>query len=155
MTPPELVTTLTAIVATKPRLRVLAADAADAATAAVAAAFISDPSRRWWWESVNTRSKSFEYDADGLAILDAIMSNVGEPLLLFATDDESPPWMVISGPWQDLRSLVAETQFFEFLLVDAALSWIVFDTHHNRLLIAGDHPALEGADGPLGPDRQG
>jgi hypothetical protein len=63
-------------------------------------------------------------------------------VFLVITDDELPPWVVVSGAWNGVRHLLSEARFFEFFVVNTSLRWIVFDTHDNRLVVGGDRAAL-------------
>ena len=135
---------LNLVMRARPGLRVLSQDEASELTARVAARFISDPSRLWWWEALREPAAGFPYQGEeGLERLDAIVGEAAsDPLFMFITASNFPPWTVVAGKWDDLRELVGESSFFEFFVVSRATDWIVFDTHHNEVLVAGAHPAV-------------
>lgn len=82
----------------------------------------------WWW-----RLKS-----DNLTeLLRSLIGTDDGQAYLLVTDDEPPPWPIYQGPWSALIGVVLEQHFFEYALVASDLSWIVFDTHHDELIVAG------------------
>jgi hypothetical protein len=101
------------------------------------------PARKWWWEAA-ARAKRRRYEGEGLSTVDKlVLARVG-PLYLVITDDEAPPWIAVSGKWPTIRSLLEESRFFEFFIVDGARAWAMFDTHHNELVIVGPGPMDRG-----------
>lgn len=104
----------------------------------VAVKFVRDRRHHWWWENLRELPKRIQYQDDGLALLDGILEHDTGLLNLVITDDEEAPWPMIVGTWNDLRSYLGSLHFFEFFLFDASQSWMVFDTHHNELLVIGD-----------------
>ncbi len=135
---------LNLVMRARPDLRLLSRDEGDELAARVAARFISDPSRLWWWEALREPAATFAYEGEeGLAKLDAIVGEApgSDPLFLFITASNFPPWTVVAGKWDDLREFVGESGFFEFFVVNHGTDWVVFDTHHNEVIVAGAHPA--------------
>lgn len=57
--------------------------------------------------------------------------------MLVVTDDERTPWPVYSGDTKAIIATLKESRFFEYILADPHLNWIVFDTHSNELISAG------------------
>lgn len=100
--------------------------------------FNLDDSRVWWWERlVPQKSESYE-ESECLRRLGEYLSTVdANDLVLVATDDESPPWVAVNAQWSILRRIVEELPFFEFFIVDKGLTWIIFDTHLNTLVMGG------------------
>jgi len=95
----------------------------------------------WWWEGLSTKASSISYGSeDGLDVLISVLPTTAENLYLFATDDEAPPWVCVSGTGQALVALLRELPCFEFFVVDAMLTWIVFDTHQNQLIALNRSP---------------
>jgi len=106
---------------------------------AVADAFVDDREHLWWWESLRTPAKVGSYGKnDGLAHLQMILGCKSGSLVLVVTDDEGPPWSAVRGALPRLIGMLRDHQYFEYFLVDDSFSWIVFDTHHNALVIAGE-----------------
>lgn len=90
----------------------------------------------WWWQSLCKVDQRVPYGGqDGLAILEDMLQFHGNGYIVF-TGDESPPWTVIQGSFAKLMTLVRELPFIEFFLVDSEIKWVVFDTHHNELIVS-------------------
>lgn len=118
-------------------LSVLSPEATEALVDRVAAKFSVDRSRQWWWEGL-PGARVIECDpADELAALRRMLPQ-HEALALVVTDDESPPWIAVSGAWPALSQMLHEARLFEFFVVPDRLDWIVFSTHDNRLVVSGD-----------------
>ena len=60
-----------------------------------------------------------------------------ESVFLVPTDDESPPWPVFTGSIFYVIELLKEIRFFEYFLTDKNGTWVIFDTHHNTLVVTG------------------
>ena len=59
-----------------------------------------------------------------------------QPDLVLVVTDESPPGIgAVRGTMSQLLDLVRGAPWFEFAVVPEDLSWIVFDTHHNTLVL--------------------
>lgn len=103
----------------------------------IANKFIIDRSKIWWWESLTSNSFVIEYgEEDGLKILENLISN-DQPVFLFVTDDEPEPWNVFIGNFGCILDVLKNQRFFEYFIVSEEIEWVVFDTHHNSLFIAG------------------
>lgn len=111
-------------------------DAADYLRALIAT-YVQDPNRVWLWESLKPPHKEFCYgDGNGLQLVcDLIRGN--PRVCLMVTDDESPPWPAFEGSLQQIVELIGRQHFFEYALVDPKLDWVLFDTHHNSIVVAG------------------
>lgn len=57
--------------------------------------------------------------------------------LILIVTDEAPPSGAVRGTAVQLIRLLRDCYGFEFAIVPADLEWIVFDTHHNVLVGAG------------------
>jgi len=80
---------------------------------------------------------------DGADAFSVLRSNIGdlELVRLVVTDDEPQPWPVFEGPLEEILVVLQETRYFEYFLVPGVNDggrWIVFDTHHNQLVWAGE-----------------
>lgn len=115
----------------------LPAQVAEERVKKIAESFVSDPARRWWWDSIIGPSKRIAYDtADGLARLAELVKQDSD-VDLIVTDDSDPPWPVYSGDAKSIIDVLRDCRFFEYILAARDGSWIVFDTHMNELVIAG------------------
>jgi len=80
-------------------------------------------------------AKTISYgDEDGLEIIGRVIPNNPE-VILFVTDDESRPWPAFKGHLSNILTLIGEVRFFEYILTDEKLDWLVFDTHYNALVL--------------------
>lgn len=101
--------------------------------------FSIDANRIWWWENL-AGAITVPYEEDhAWAALDRWVDRFGaKKLVLVATGDEAPPWLGVRGNWPALRDLLKDLPYFEFFIVDDAVSAVIFDTHHNALVMAGE-----------------
>lgn len=99
--------------------------------------YVTDINKIWWWESLSTECERIEYgDSDGLKIIREKFTE--DPVvLLFVSDDNPQPWPVFRGVLSEILELIGEVHFFEYILADQNLNWLIFDTHHNTLVITG------------------
>lgn len=134
----ELIEHLTSAANARSGLRVLTPADAERVRIAVASRFGFDPEKVWWWTSEGSRGQARRYEgSDGLGELRRALAEMEAPLYLVATDDSGPPWLCIEGTAEALIELVGETRFFEYFVVDRELTQVVFDTHHNTLVLFG------------------
>lgn len=91
---------------------------------------------RWWWCEL-PEAEVLHYGDDEPARLILSRLPPQTPARLVITDDESPPWPVIAGPLRNLLDLIGEHRFFEYMLAADDASWLIFDTHHNDLVMTG------------------
>ncbi len=97
------------------------------------------PGDCWWWENAPGVKLLDNYsEADGIAALRAALACQESEVTLVITDDDFPPWNAIRGDLDIICYCLEELPFFEYFLVDESRSWVLFDTHHNELLIHGD-----------------
>lgn len=115
----------------------LSEEASTKVTNALQARFVREPEQTWWWSSLADDPVMIDYgDGDGLAAVSRILPSE-ENAYLIITDDERPPWPVIHGRIKHLLLLLKEVRFCEYCIMGEAYTWVIFDTHHNRLVIAG------------------
>jgi len=101
-------------------------------------AFIDPLAGQWWWQNINGESVTIEYgEHDGLSVIQDLITN-SEPVYFIPTDDECPPWPIFLGNRDKIVELVRELRYFEFILTDKNITWAVFDTHHNSIVVVGD-----------------
>ena len=122
-----------------PSVRKLSDEEAGAAVDAVAKRWEIDTDANWWWEGLSAEHHAIPYDDDGLDKLAQIAPTDARAHLVI-TDDELPPWPVLTGTVGDLIGVLRELPFCEFFLVDPKHEWIVFDTHESQLVVAGTPP---------------
>ncbi len=136
----ELRQSILASAKAKMQVRVLPDADAEAILHECARSFVEDPRKTWWWESpkAGLDVATVDYGDDGLHELDRLLLRSKDPLFLVATDDEPPPWLVLQGPWESLRGIIGENRNFEFFVFDPVRSRLLFDTHHNRLVLLGN-----------------
>ncbi|WP_089727412.1 DUF6756 family protein [Candidatus Thiosymbion oneisti] len=99
--------------------------------------FIDPLSGQWWWENLRGESVTIQYgDNDGLSVVSDLVGRAGS-VFLVPTDDENPPWPIFIGHIEKIIDLLRELRFFEYFITDKNNTWIVFDTHHNTLVVSG------------------
>ncbi len=112
----------------------------------VAANFVEDlggryqrsPNAAWWWQDLSTPSERVHYGDEDAILLILAKLDKSQPARLVITDDEAQPWPVVAGSVGELLKLVLDQRYFEYMLAAVDGSWIVFDTHHNELVFAGE-----------------
>jgi hypothetical protein len=62
----------------------------------------------------------------------------GTDLVLLVTDESAIPSGAVRGSAEQLVQLLRDCPGFEFAMIPSDLRWIVFDTHHNTLVGAGE-----------------
>jgi hypothetical protein len=131
---------LRALAARDPRITVLDEKTAEAVAKRVVERFVIDSDRTWWWESLRDVTEVVSYEGENG--LERLAERIGtEPnVYLLATNEQAKPHGVLAGPLDALLQLFGESSFFEFAIIDAAFRWVIFDTHHNTLIVAGDPP---------------
>ena len=135
----ELLQSIEHYIAQHPGLRLVATEEGDHLCKQVAARFNFPEGRNWWWDSLPQGTFSCAYSGDeSFDKLRELLPNGSVPMFMFVTDDEPPPWQGIAGGKDDLIELLREQRFFEYWIAGGEGRWIVFDTHHNTLLAAGD-----------------
>ena len=99
--------------------------------------FVGHSGTQWWWDSLSCKCATIDYgDSDGLALVRSLLAQENS-LIIAITDDEHPPWPALLGTTESVLGLLSELRFFEYFLTDQANNWVVFDTHHNSLVVAG------------------
>jgi hypothetical protein len=115
----------------------LVADEANAYVERIAEAYIADKTFLRWWESLRTPCKRLKYsDGEGLSLLAGLVEGRNE-VILVVTDDAEPPWPIFRGKMQDIVNMLEECRYFEYFIAAQDMSWIVFDTHMNELVVSG------------------
>ena len=125
-------------------------NAIDSASASnnIAKNFIKNRNNIWWWEELNQKSITIEYgSSDGLLLIKKIINNDNLLINLFVTDDGEEPWPVFQGKLGIIIDMLYQQSFFEYFISADDFSWLIFDNHHNSLVISGeliDEACLEG-----------
>jgi hypothetical protein len=105
----------------------------------------------YWWVGLSRppRRMSYEDGSAGLALLDEVLAALKlDEFVLVATDEAAPPWPMWVLGRDELIALLEALPFFEYFIASLDGRTLVFDTHHNELLIAsldasGDVPPAE------------
>jgi hypothetical protein len=134
----ELVQSIRAYVNRHPALTVLRAEEAERLRLAVAQSFELPAARCWWWECIPASHAFVDYPSGDVSAwrdrMQEMLSADDQPLWLFVTDDELPPWICVTGSRDSLIEMLMELPYVEYFIVNQQLSRILFDTHHNRLI---------------------
>ncbi|NPV21796.1 hypothetical protein [Bradyrhizobium aeschynomenes] len=98
---------------------------------------VVDSSILWWWKSLKGPALTINYgDGDGLALVAEILGDRRDARLV-VSDDSGLPWPVYSGDVKKILEVLRREYFFEYILAAHDMSWVVFDTHSNELVIVG------------------
>jgi hypothetical protein len=124
------------LVASSADLRILSEEESSALTRRIADAFVADERAVRWWDALKVPNYLMPYGDHRLGMLEDMVYNESR-LLLAVTDDNPPPWTWIEGSPRGLLDLLGESPFFEYFLTDPAVSWVIFDTHHDKFVVAG------------------
>ena len=112
-------------------------DASDVITS-VAERYMIDRSKVWWWQGMANESTTIEYGDDySWPLIQHMVLNEEQLVYLVITDDDPEPWPVFKGTFSNIGKLIAELWRFEYFLTDKDFSWVIFDTHHNSLIVSG------------------
>jgi hypothetical protein len=117
-------------------LQVLTVDELATLTSEIATRFVDDSSQRWWWTQLREQPEVLAYgEADGLAALTTVVGAHERAVLVFTNEDPIPDG-AIAGTVSDLIELLRASAGFEYAMVAEDFSWMIFDTHHNEILIS-------------------
>ncbi|WP_314405432.1 hypothetical protein [Stenotrophomonas rhizophila] len=95
--------------------------------------------RVYWWAGLHRTPRRVPYDdgSAGLALLDEVLGNLQlDEVVLVATDEAPRPWPMWVLRRDELIALLEALPFFEYFVAAPDGRTLVFDTHHNELLIA-------------------
>jgi hypothetical protein len=133
----ELLDELRVLLTSMDCLRKLSDSEAVAAIDEVARRFVDKEESVWWWQSLKCDSVTLPYrDSDGLVLLGELVP-AESTIRLVVTDDQPRPWPVFEGEAPKFWDLFRELRFFEYFIASEDSQWVVFDTHHNALVVTG------------------
>lgn len=95
-----------------PNITELSKPQADDIVDRVGQRFVSDVKTLWWWGSLKSPGKIFEYVESEFSDQLRRYIDEDESIYLAVTDDEPRPWPVFKGPFGKIMKLVMEQRFF-------------------------------------------
>ncbi len=98
-----------------------------------------DGDRVYWWAGLSRPPRRVPYEdgSAGLALLNEVLATLPlEEVVLVATDEAPQPWPMWVLRRDELIALLEALPFFEYFVAAPDGRTLVFDTHHNELLIA-------------------
>jgi len=98
-----------------------------------------DGDRVYWWAGLSRPPRRVPYEdgSAGLALLNEVLATLPlEEVVLVATDEAPQPWPMWVLRRDELIALLEALPFFEYFVAALDGRTLVFDTHHNELLIA-------------------
>lgn len=104
-----------------------------------ARAYGISPDLVWWWSTRTlqaTRTAYTDHVEWARLLGDTLAGIPGDEVLLVSTDDEPPPWPVWSIAKTELIPLLEDLQVFEYFIAASDGRTLVFDTHHDELVVA-------------------
>lgn len=98
--------------------------------------FAFDLDKRWLWDDARAK-EALSYGESGQweDLLKLQLASFKDRVFLCVTNDDLYPWPIFDCRKDQLVRLFAELPYFEYLLFDAAMERVLFDTHHNELVI--------------------
>ncbi|BCX42216.1 MULTISPECIES: hypothetical protein [Stenotrophomonas] len=97
-----------------------------------------DPRRVYWWAGIATADQTIQYDDsdEGLSCLAELLVEVNGEMCLVASDERALPWPIWTLQASELIPLLGELPFFEYFVVLDGGATLLFDTHHNALVVS-------------------
>lgn len=96
--------------------------------------FNFDLENRWLWDG-NLKSKVQSYSNDWEYLLKLELSDLSDSIFICPSDDEFYPWPLFKGPKDQVIELLKSLYFFEYFIFDERMNKVLFDTHHNTLVV--------------------
>lgn len=117
-----------------PLLSFHSADSSRKALLSLRTSLGADESSIRWWTSPSRDRQIIPYSSTPRQLFNELLCTEGYARL-FITDDEPPPWPSVHGPLADILDLIDDCPFFEYFIVNAEGTRVLFDTHHNELVL--------------------
>lgn len=92
----------------------------------------------YWWASAPLIVQKIHYDSseEGLSCLAGLLAQVQSEICLVASEERASPWPMWTLQASELIPLLGELPFFEYFLVLDDGATLLFDTHHNTLVVS-------------------
>ncbi len=96
-----------------------------------------DPCLVYWWAGKASADQTIQYDGsdEGLSCLADLLAEANNEICLVASDERALPWPVWTLQVSELIPLLGELPFFEYFVVLDGGATLLFDTHHNTLVV--------------------
>ncbi|MCW8344395.1 hypothetical protein M8V13_22865, partial [Stenotrophomonas sp. SG1] len=78
----------------------------------------------------------YDYRDEGLSSLAELLLEVNGEMCLVDTDERAKPWPIWTLQASELIPLLGELPFFEYFVVLDGGATLLFDTHHNALVVS-------------------
>lgn len=97
-----------------------------------------DPCLVYWWTGKASADQTILYDGsdEGLSCLAKLLAEVNGEICLVASDERALPWPIWTLQASELIPLLGELPFFEYFVVLDDGATLLFDTHHNTLVVS-------------------
>ena len=97
-----------------------------------------DSRRIFWWAGAPLMDREIQYEGseEGLSRLSVLLADVRGEICLVASDKRASPWPVWALRPGEVIPLLGELPFFEYFLVLDGGATLLFDTHHNTLVVS-------------------
>lgn len=93
-----------------------------------------DRKNSWWWEGLDDEVVTIPYTGNGFDEVHRLIAGWSTVVMVVTAENPEPAGVFVIRE-EDVEPLLGESQFFEYALVSSDLSTIVFDTHHNTLIV--------------------
>ncbi|RTQ86121.1 MULTISPECIES: hypothetical protein [Stenotrophomonas] len=97
-----------------------------------------DPCLVYWWAGKESADQTIQYDGsdEGLSCLADLLAEANGEMCLVASDERALPWPIWNLQVSELIPLLGELPFFEYFVVLDDGATLLFDTHHNTLVVS-------------------
>ncbi len=95
---------------------------------------------RWWWEHLREPRTQF-YPKNGIlgfSLLPRLVPDPDAPCHFIAEDDDAPFYPVYLSTPCITASIIGECFGFEYYLISLDRSWLIGESHHDRIFGVGD-----------------
>lgn len=126
---------------------------ADEVVRRLAEAFVDRPASTFWWDALRSDPVVISYHRDPepfLAMASILERLACEPdqsvVVLAGIDDRDGNSAAVDGFRGRVKAIVralGDCPGFEFVIVDEAMTWAIFDTHHDAVVVAGTPPGKD------------
>lgn len=99
--------------------------------------FVADSDTVWWWSRLKAPATTVQYgDQDGIALPESLVPRQST-VILVVLDEAAEPQGAVRATIEDVAAMLRASPGFEFAITDPNLTWAIFDTHENSLVLAG------------------
>lgn len=100
--------------------------------------FVPEGEPRWWWVHFSS-SAAVDFPAgDGWRHIPEIVPDANEHVWFIVEDNSLRFYPVYDATPSAICAVIAECYGFEYYIVQRGFQWLLCETHHNRIIGAGE-----------------